>query len=152
MNPFSPEMLPMVTALLASYAAFGDKLVTLLQDWRKERIRPSNAASLYFHDVAEALTKINEELQEKRVPRIDGTRLNELLQSFEKKTAASKSKYIPPTLADSLNNAAKAAKTLDAWALDRINLDEAHKSQLLASIERAAGTCSALATLLKEEA
>jgi len=41
---------------------------------------------------------------------------------------------------------------VQAWALDRITLDEAHKSQLLASIERAAGTCSALATLQKEEA
>jgi hypothetical protein len=152
MNPVSPEMLQIALAIVASYAAFGDKLVKLLQDWRKERIRPSNAASLYFRDLADALTKINAELREKRVPRIDGTRLNVLLQSFEKKTGASKSKDIPPTLADLLRIAANAAKTLDAWALDRINLDEAHKSQLLASIERAAGTCSALATLRKEEA
>jgi hypothetical protein len=114
------------------------------RSWRanalSETVKVSDAeertptASLCFRDPGEALTKINAELRENRVPRIDGTRLNVLLQSFEKKTAASKSKDIAPTLADSLRNAANAAKTLDAWALDRINLDEAHKSQLLASI------------------
>ena len=39
MNPLSPEMLQIALAIVASYAAFGDKLVKLLQDWRKERIR-----------------------------------------------------------------------------------------------------------------
>jgi hypothetical protein len=85
-------------ALLATYAAFGDKLVNLLKAWKEIRAQPNNTAINYFRDLGEAFAKVHAELKEKRVPRIDGTRLNMLLQSFESKTARVKGEKITPSL------------------------------------------------------
>ena len=139
-------------AFLAGYAAFGEKLVKLLQDWKKARVQPDNIASSYFRELGDALSKVQAELAKKKVPRIDGTRLNTLLQSFAKKTSKVRGEKVPQSLERTLTAAAAAAKLLDAWALDRIKLDEAPRARLLADIERAAGKCLALAALLKSDA
>jgi hypothetical protein len=137
---------------LAGYAAFGDKLVKLLQDWKEARVQPDNIASGYFRELGDALSKVHAELAKKEVPRIDGTRLNTLLQSFSQKTAKVRGKKVPPSLQRTLTEAAAGAKLLDAWALDRIKLGKAQRTRLLEDLERAAGNCLALAALLKSDA
>ena len=139
-------------AFLAGYAAFGDKLVKLLQDWKKIRVQPDNIASSYFRELGDALTKVHSELARKEVPRIDGTRLNLLLQSFSAKTSKVRGEKVPPSLERTVMAAADSAKLLDAWALDRIHLNETQRGRLLADIERAAGKSLALAALLKSDA
>jgi hypothetical protein len=139
-------------AFLAGYGAFGDKLVELLKYWREARTQPDNVASIYFRELGDALTKVSSELAQKKVPRIDGTRLNVLLQSFSEKTSKVTGAKVDPSLQVAVTAAADAAKLLDAWALDRIQLPEAPRAQLLADIERAAGQCLALAALLRREA
>jgi hypothetical protein len=137
---------------LTGYAAFGDKLVKLLQDWKEARVQPDNIASGYFRELGDALSKVHAELAKKEVPRIDGTRLNTLLQSFSQKTAKVRGKKVPPSLQRTLTEAADGAKLLDAWALDRIKLDKRQRTRLLEDLERAAGNCLALAALLKSDA
>ena len=137
---------------LTGYAAFGDKLVKLLQDWKEARVQPDNIASGYFRELGDAISKVHAELAKKEVPRIDGTRLNTLLQSFSQKTAKVRGKKVPPSLQRTLTEAAAGAKLLDAWALDRIKLDKAQRTRLLEDLERAAGNCLALAALLKSDA
>ena len=137
---------------LTGYAAFGDKLVKLLQDWKEARVQPDKIASGYFRELGDALSKVHAELAKKKVPRIDGTRLNTLLQSFAQKTAKVRGKKVPPSLRRTLAEAAAGAKLLDAWALDRIELDKAQRTRLLEDLERAAGNCLALAALLKSDA
>ena len=119
---------------------------------RNENFRKPKEAGAYFESLGSALAKIVSELKEKRVPRIDGTHLNGLLQDFEAKTKTIKSKALPPKLNASLLGAAKAAKTLDAWALDRIQLSDEQRELLLAHLERAAGTCKTLAARFREGA
>ena len=138
-------------AFLAGYAAFGEKLVKLLQDWKTARAQPDNVASSYFLELGDALAKVHAELARKKVPRIDGTRSNMLLRSFEEKTSKVRGEKVSPSLQGTLIAAANAAKLLDAWALDRIQLDEAQRAKLLADIERAAGKSLALAALLKSD-
>jgi hypothetical protein len=137
---------------LTGYAAFGDKLVKLLQDWKEARVQPDNIASGYFRELGDALSKVHAELAKKKIPRIDGTRLNTLLQSFSQKTAKVRGKKVPPSLQRTLTEAAAGAKLLDAWALDRIKLDKPQRTRLLEDLERAAGNCLALAALLKSDA
>ena len=137
----TPEITQYTMTLLASFGAFGTALVSLLKDWRKEHLRKPNEASKYFEDLAATLTSIVHELKEKRVPRVEGTHLNGLLQDFAEETKPVSGAKIPPKLNASLLEAAKIAKTLDAWALDRIQLDDQHRLQLFANLERVAGTC-----------
>jgi hypothetical protein len=136
-------------ASLAGYSAFGDKLVKLLKDWREARVQPDNIASAYFRELGDALSKIHAELAKKQIPRIDGTRLNTLLQSFSEKTSKVRGEKVPSSLKGTVSAAAGAAKLLDAWTLDRIELHETQRARLLEDIERAAGKCLALAALLK---
>jgi hypothetical protein len=140
-----------IKTFLGDYAAFGNALVELLRDWGKARVRPDKIASNYFREMGDALRKVHAELAKKKVPRIDGTRLNLLLQSFAAKTSKVRGEKVSPTFKSTLTGAANAAKLLDAWALDRIQLEEAQRVRLLAHIERAAGKSLALAALLKSD-
>ena len=143
---------PETMALIMGFGTFGVVLVSLLKDWRKEHFRKPNEASEYFADLATTLTSVVRELKEKRVPRIDGTHLNGLLQNFAERVNPVSPAKLPPKLNASLLGAAKMAKTLDAWALDRIQLDDEQRLLLLANIERIAGTCKTLAEKLRHDA
>src|SRR5882724_6296606 len=150
--PVDPQAVTLAAiAALAGFAAFGDKLGNVLKIWKQFRAQPNNTASNYFRDLGDAFAKVHAELKESRVPRIDGNRLNTLLQSFETKTNPVRGEKITPELQSSLAAAAKGAKTLDAWILDNLQLSDAQRQQLLRSIERAAGQCMALSTLLKRD-
>jgi hypothetical protein len=138
-----------VAIILTGFAAFGSNLANILRALKEARAQPNNRASDYFRALGDSLEKVHAELKEKRVPHINGTQLNNLLRSFEKKTAKVRGEKITPALRASLTDAAEGAKTLDAWALNRLELEETHRVQLLTNIERTAGMCMALFTLLK---
>jgi hypothetical protein len=140
------EAVQYTMAIVASFGAFSGLLLPLVKDWREEHLRKPKEAGKYFEELAIALTDIVTELKDKRVPRINGTHLNGLLQDFAAKTKSIKSTALPPKLNASLLGAAKAAKTLDAWALDSIQLEDDQRMLLLAHLERAAGTCKTLAS------
>jgi hypothetical protein len=101
----SPDQVTYVLTIIAGYAVFGDKLVNLAKTWKESRAQPSNRASDYFRALGDALEKVHAELKNKRVPRIDGTDLNVLLQSFEEKTARVRGERISPALRASLTAA-----------------------------------------------
>lgn len=138
--------------LVAGFGSLAGNLVPFLINLRKEHLRKPNEASKYFEDLADALSAVVRELKEKKVPRVDGTHLNGLLQSFAEKVKPISPSKLPPKLNASLLGAAKMAKTLDAWALDRIQLDDEQRLLLLAHLERAAGTCKTLSASLHQDA
>jgi hypothetical protein len=148
----TPEMSQYTLSLVASFGALAGALVPFLKDWRKEHLRKPNEASKYFEDLANTLSAVVHELKKKSVPRIDGTHLNGLLQTFEEKVNPLSPAKLPSKLKGTLLGAAKAAKTLDAWALAQIQLDDKQRELLLANLERAAGTCKTLAANFREDA
>lgn len=145
-------MNPDTMNLVLSFGTLAGALLPFLKDWRKEHLRKPNEASKYFEDLANTLSAVVHELKERRVPRIDGTHLNGLLQTFEEKVNPISPAKLPSKLQGTLLGAAKAAKTLDAWALDQIHLDDEQRQLLLANLERAAGTCKKLAARFRQDA
>lgn len=148
----TPEMTLYALSLATGFGSLAGQLLPFLVNLRKEHLRRPNEASRYFEDLADTLSAVVRELKEKKVPRIDGTHLNGLLQGFAEKVKPISRSKLPPKLNASLLGAAKTAKTLDAWALDRIQLEDEQRLFLLGNLERAAGTCKTLAAKLHQDA
>ena len=142
--------------LIAGFAKFGDKLVDLSIKLRNEirakRVRRNNIASQYFDDLANALSKVVAGLRANQIPRIDGNWLQGLLRTFDEKTRGVTSLDSPESLRRSLEGALDIAKELDGWLLLNIPSTPQDREQMLAVVERIAGACAALASVLKDEA
>jgi hypothetical protein len=141
-----------IGVIMSGFAVFADKLVDLLLKLRAERIRRNDMAAEYFEALAVSMTKVVEGLRTNQIPRIDGHTLQELLHAFPERTKAVSRLESPRALKASLDQAADIANTLDGWLLMNVPSIPSEREEMLAVIERIAGTCAGIAARLKHAA
>ena len=139
-----------ILVLMAGFGVFAEKLADLLLKLRAEKVRRNNLAAEYFEALGLTLSRVVEGLQANQIPRIDGHKLQELLHAFPERTKSVSRIGSPKVLKTSLDQAAAIAKTLDGWLLMNVPAVLGEREQMLAIVERIAGTCAGIATTLKD--
>jgi hypothetical protein len=147
-----PITLGLLGAAFAGFVAFAKNLADLREKLLAGRARRSNEAAQYFDDLSKSMSGVVEALRARQVPRIDGNKMNGLIHAFSEKTKGVSLDRSPTALESSLDHAARIAQTLDAYILNNVPKDEAEREQMLRLIERIAGDCGAIATILKKPA
>ena len=141
-----------ILVLMAGFGVFAEKLADLLLKLRAEKVRRNNLAGEYFEALAQTLSKVVGGLRANQIPRIDGHKLQEMLHAFPERTKSVSRIESPEILKKSLDQAADIAKTLDGWLLMNVPAVPGEREQMLAIVERIAGTCASIASTLKNVA
>ncbi len=147
-----PISLSLLGAAFVGFVAFAKNLADLHDKLLAGPARRSNEAAQYFGDLSKSMSSVVAALRAGQVPRIDGNEMNTLIHAFSEKTRRVSLDRSSTALKSSLDHAARTAQTLDAYILNDVPKDEAEREQMLRIIERIAGDCRAIATILRKAA